>query len=256
MIYHYNEVPIFYEVQGDGPIMVLLHGFLESSTMWESIVPELINTNTIIYMDLPGHGKSGVLNEVHTMEMMAAVVYSLLKSLGVHEATFVGHSMGGYVCLALVEKYPEMIEHLVLLNSTTYADSQERKIQRERALQFMGKEKDTIISLAITNLFSTEARSKYSKEIEGMKKEALQFPTQGITAAIRGMKDRKDRTQVLKSFSNNKTIVCGSTDPIVPLSISEKMARETGADFKILEGSHMSWLENRAEIVKMLHFIE
>ncbi|MDC8002622.1 alpha/beta hydrolase [Aureisphaera galaxeae] len=256
MIYHYNEVPIFYEQTGTGPAIVLLHGFLESSTMWEEIVSALSGKYTFIYIDLPGHGKSGVIDEVHTMELMANVVYQLLNHLNLKNASFVGHSMGGYIALALAEKHTTLINHLVLLNSTTFADSADRKKQRDRALRFIEADKDTIVSMAISNLFYPEVRNTYASEIKKLKEEALQFPTEGIMAAIRGMKDRKDRTDVFKNFPGEKTIVCGSKDPVVPLSVSKEMAKATGVTLKILDGSHMSWIENRSEIVKIVHFIE
>ncbi len=256
MIYHYHEVPIFYEVIGTGPVMVLLHGFLESSSMWKEIAPILSENHTIIYIDLPGHGKSEVIDTVHSMELMADVVYELLKHEKIEKAKLVGHSMGGYVALALLEKHSDIIEHLVLLNSTTYMDSDHRKQQRERALRFIEKEKDIVISMAISNLFSPEARITYTSEIEKLKEEALIFPIEGITAAIRGMKDRKDRTKLMRVFNKKKTLICGDKDPIVPLEISKAISKETHADLKILDGSHMSWIENKEEIVKILHLIE
>jgi pimeloyl-ACP methyl ester carboxylesterase len=117
--------------------MLLLHGFLESSTIWSTIVPELSKYNTLVILDLPGHGKSGCIAETHSMELMAEVVHSLLKFLKIKSVSFVGHSMGGYVALAFAEKYEHNIERLVLLNSTTNEDSTERKRNRERSLNII-----------------------------------------------------------------------------------------------------------------------
>ncbi len=256
MIYHYHDTPIFYEVQGTGPTLVLLHGFLESISMWSVIGKSLSEKYTVVTIDLPGHGKSGVITETHSMELMADVTYQILQHLGIKEMTLVGHSMGGYVALALAEANPETITHLILLNSTSQNDSPDRKKQRERALKFIEREKDMIVSMAINNLFSPEVREKYVLEIEQLKQEALTFPTEGIMAAIRGMKERKDRTYILKEFPKRKTLICGRKDPIIPFSASKTVSKMTQTALKILDGSHMSWIENRDEIVKILHFID
>lgn len=256
MIYHFHQTPIFYESKGQGPAIVLLHGFLESSTMWKDITPTLSNTKQVITIDLPGHGKSGCIEDIHTMELMALIVTALLTSIHITEYALVGHSMGGYVALAMVEQAPKAIRNLTLLNSTTHKDSDTRKVNRDRALRFMHKEKNTIISMALANLFTEENRTRFATQIEQLKKEALAFPSEGITAAIKGMRDREDRTHVLENFSKKKLLIAGKSDPIVPVDISEEIATTCHAELIILDGGHMSWMENAAEIVKIMRFIE
>ncbi len=204
MIFHYQNTPIYYKTFGEGPAMVLLHGFLESSTMWERLIPQLSKNNFVVAIDLPGHGKSGVISEVHSMELMATVVDALIQSLQITTATFVGHSMGGYVALAFTELFPEKVKKLFLLNSTPVADSEERKENRDRALAIIDKNPEAYISMAIGNLFADSSREAFSAEIETMKREAFSFPVEGIKAAIKGMRDRKDRTLILKNFKGGK----------------------------------------------------
>jgi len=256
MIYHFNEVPIFYEVTGEGPHMLLLHGFLESSTIWSTIVPELSGDNTMVTLDLPGHGKSGCIAETHSMELMAEVIYSLLKYLKIKSVSFVGHSMGGYVALAFAEKYEHKIGSLVLLNSTTKTDSAVRKRNRERALNIISVNKRAFINMTIAHLFVESSRERYVSEFAGLTKEAFTFPTEGIMAVIRGMKERKDRARILENFRRDKYVICGEEDPVVPITVSKEIALTTHSKLIILQGGHMSWLENKDEIVKILHFIE
>lgn len=110
--------------------------------------------------------------------------------------------------------------------------------------------------MAISNLFSEVSKNKHTSEIEDLKKEALQFPLTGIQAAIRGMIDRKDRTDVLANFNRKKVMVCGKEDPIMPMSDSTAISKTTNTELIQLEGGHMSWLENTQEIYKILHLIE
>jgi len=256
MIYHYKEVPVFYNLSGSGPVMVLLHGFLESSTMWSRFVPKLSGNKTILTIDLPGHGKSGCIAKTHSMELMATVVFSLLNYLKIEKASFVGHSMGGYVVLAFAEAYKQKATCLVLINSTSEEDSLERKLNRERALKLISKNKAAFINLAIPHLFTEESQLKYTQKISDLKKEAHTFSVAGIVAAIRGMKDRKDRTELLENFKNKKYIICGEDDPIVSVSTSKKIARTTHSELLLLQGGHMSWIENELEVLQVLHLID
>ncbi len=219
-------------------------------------MPELMKTYTVVILDLPGHGQSGVFGAVHSMEFMAEAIQQLLSELKFESFILVGHSMGGYVALAYAEKYPNQISKLILLNSTSQSDSAERKLNRNRAIKLLAQEKTGFIGMAISNLFSEHSRKHYAKDIERLKLEAMQFSTEGIIANIKGMRDRKDRTLVLKNFQHPKWIVSGTDDPIVTLEQSKLLSKNTQSTLKIVQGSHMSWLENKEEIVKMLHFIE
>ncbi len=256
MIFHYRETPIYYERQGEGPTVVLIHGFLESTTMWHPFLPALSKRRNVVCIDLPGHGQSGCLEETHTMELMADVVISLLESLNIESASFVGHSMGGYVALAIAEFSPEIINTLALMNSTTEADSEERKRNRDRALEALDENPNLFLGLAIGNLFSPENRIRYTQEISRLKEEAMQFPLVGIKAALKGMKLRKDRTEVLRELSSDKIMISATADPIVPFKRSEELANSTESRLISLPGGHMSHMEAHGEIVKILHFIE
>tara|TARA_R100000306_G_scaffold5273_2_gene7696 strand:+ start:7753 stop:8523 length:771 start_codon:yes stop_codon:yes gene_type:complete len=256
MTHTFKNTPIYYNVTGSGPAMVLLHGFLESSTMWDKYILSLSKKYTVITTDLPGHGKSEIVSETHSMQLMAEIVKSVLNELNIESAIFIGHSMGGYVALAYTELFPDEVEKLILLNSTPTADSEERKQNRRRALKVLDHNAEAFISMAIMNLFSENSKKKFTSEIEALKKEALQFPVAGIQAAIRGMIDRKDRTDVLANFDKEKVMVCGNEDPIMSISDSKKNSEKTNTQLIQLEGGHMSWLENADEMHKILHFIE
>jgi len=103
----YKNIPINYAFKGKGSAIVLLHGFLENSSMWKGIILGLSKRNKVITVDLFGHGKTENLGYIHTMEEQATMVRSVLKSLNIRKATLIGHSMGGYVALAFAELFPK-----------------------------------------------------------------------------------------------------------------------------------------------------
>ena len=256
MIFNHNNIPIHYQVTGSGPSIVLLHGFLESSIMWNRLVALLAKKNTVVTIDLPGHGSSGCIDEIHSMELMAETIYQIIDELNLDQISIVGHSMGGYVALAFTELYESRVATLVLLNSTTIGDSIDIQNNRDRAIRLMRKNPDLYIGMAIPNLFAENNRKQFRNEIDVLKKEALTFPHEGIVAMLKGMKIRKDRTSVMKKFKGRKFMICGIQDPIFNISDMEKLSIASESMLFKVEGGHMSVNENWLEIVKIMHFID
>ena len=104
--------------------VVLLHGYLESMLVWDEFIPLIYKSLRVVTIDIPGHGISQVKGEIHTMDYLSDVVADALKVLAIDKAYIVGHSMGGYVALAVCERHPEVVEGVVLLHSTPNADSE------------------------------------------------------------------------------------------------------------------------------------
>lgn len=256
MIQMYKNTPLFYSSVGSGNPILLLHGFLESSRIWEPFIKELSEKRQVITIDLPGHGRSGTIEETHTMELMADAVYSVLEVLNIKAITLVGHSMGGYVSLAFCKKFPILTKGLVLLNSTPEPDNEERRKNRDRAIKVIRKNKDAYISMAISNLVSEKNKELFTTALEKLKKEALELSEDGITAALRGMKIRTDNTSTLLFYNGPKYIIAGINDPVLKFSEVELVANTTNSNFLPLSGGHLSFIENKNEIKKFLHFID
>ena len=257
MTINFKETEIHFEDYGFGKAVVLLHGFLENSTMWDNFIPIFSKKNRIITIDLLGHGQTGCIGYVHSMELMAECVNRVLEHLEIDDALLIGHSMGGYVALAFAELYPEKINGLCLMNSTAAADSEERKLNRDRAIKAVKQNPGTFISMSVANLFAEDNRKKFSKEIDEVKKEALKMPVQGVVAALEGMKERKDRSGLFSTVSYKKMIVIGEKDPVLDYkTVIDQMSSNTIEIVQFSDG-HMSHIENKNELsYKLIHFIE
>ncbi|SHI87306.1 Pimeloyl-ACP methyl ester carboxylesterase [Mesonia phycicola] len=251
----YKNIQIAFTTEGKGESIVLLHGFLESSAIWRAITPILIKNHQVISIDLLGHGASQRLGYIHTMEEMAQTVHQVLLHLKVNKASFVGHSMGGYVALAFAELFPKKTEKLILLNSTSEADSVERKENRDRAKRLIKQNKDAFVSMAIKNLFAEETKEKFPEEIKQLLIEAKKIPVENIIATVEGLKNRKDRTEVLQNFKGKKMILAGKSDPVVPFMAIEKLAEQTNTELVSFSNGHMSYLENTEELINTLNNI-
>ena len=248
----YKNTKISYSDTGKGNAIVLLHGFLENQTMWQDLALELSKKHRIITIDLLGHGETECLGYVHSMEINADVIQAVLSKLRIRKATFVGHSMGGYVALAFAELYPESMRALVLLNSTSYADSEVRKANRDRAIKAVKKDCTTFIRFSIANLFSPDNRERLIEEIEQVKVAALRTPLQGIVASLEGMKIRKDRETLLHSATYPILLILGEKDPVLNYEDRLKQIENTTVKFVAFPDGHMSHIENREELKKVL----
>jgi pimeloyl-ACP methyl ester carboxylesterase len=248
----YKNTKISYSDVGKGTAIVLLHGFLENATMWNSYKASFSEKYRVITIDLLGHGNSECLGYVHTMEDQADMVHAVLHHLKIRKAIFVGHSMGGYVALAFAELYPENTKGFVLLNSTTYADDHERKINRNRAIKMAHKEYASLVQISIANLFSIDNRENFILEIEQVKKEALKTPLQGYIAAQEGMKLRKNKEHLLYLTAYPKLLILGKKDGVLNYDDNIKQIEDTNVQLISFPDGHMSHIENREELEKVL----
>ncbi|WP_026706026.1 alpha/beta fold hydrolase [Flavobacterium soli] len=248
----YKNTKISFTDSGKGTAVVLLHGFLENSKMWDYFIPELTQKYRAITIDLLGHGNTEPMGYVHSMEDNADVVHAVLSELKIRKAVFVGHSMGGYVALAFAELYADNVKGLVLLNSTSRADSDERKTNRDRAIKAVKQNYNNFVRLSIANLFSENNREKLESEIENVKTEALKTPLQGIVASLEGMKIRKDREVILHFAQFPILLVLGKNDPVLNYEESIEQIENTEVKLLTFPDGHMSHIENRDDLKKSL----
>lgn len=248
----FKNTSIAYSDTGKGTAIVLLHGFLENQKMWDNHIASFAKKNRVITIDLLGHGETECLGYIHSMEDNADAVHSVLAELRIRKAIFVGHSMGGYVALAFAEMYPEAVKGLVLLNSTSKADSDERKINRDRAIKAVKQSYITFVSLAIANLFSENNRERLVEEIENTKKEALKTPLQAIVASLEGMKIRADREVLLHLTSFPKMLILGEKDPVLDYEETKVQTKNTDVELITFPDGHMSHIENQDELTTVL----
>ena len=248
----YKNISINYSDTGKGTAIVMLHGFLENSTMWDFFLGEFSKKYRVITIDLLGHVETGCLGYVHYMEDMADAVHAVLHELRIRKAIFLGHSMGGYVALAFAELYPDMVKGIALQNSSSRADSDEKKTNRDRAIKAVKQNYTAFVRMSIANLFSEDNREKYAEEIEALREEALKTPLQGIIAALEGMKVRKDREVILHFAPYPKLLVLGRQDQ--SLVYEEHADQVDGTDVKLVTypHGHMSHIESRDELLKEL----
>lgn len=250
--FNHKNTEIYYTDSGKGKTIFLLHGFLEDHFMWNELQTLLSKRYRVIAVDLMGHGKSECMGYVHTMEDQADVLFALISQLRLRKIDFIGHSMGGYIALAFAELYPEYVRSLVLLNSSSLADSEDKKINRDRAIEVVKKNSNSFIRMATQNLFDKASHEKFPEKIEAFTQRALKTPLQGVIASLEGMKVRIDREALLHFGPYPKMIIAAENDSIIPLEDIKNQVQDTEVELHIVKGGHVSTIESFDEIATII----
>ena len=226
--------------------VVLLHGYMASMVVWDDFVPLLRDKVRVVTLDLPGHGVSTVVGEVHSMEFLARCVADAMSALGIERYSVVGHSMGGYVALAFCARYPEQLDGLVLLSSTPNPDTEAKRENRRReiALVRAGK-KDALARVAPEAGFAEQNRRRLRSYIDDLTECVHITEDDGIVALLGGMMERADQNEMLRKSTVPQLFILGKKDGYIPVEVAEEIvANHPQAQVAWLEESgHMGFIE-------------
>jgi pimeloyl-ACP methyl ester carboxylesterase len=250
----FKKVRVAFSDTGKGRVLVLLHGFLGSREIWTEFVKKLSKRFRVITIDLPGHGKTPSIGYYHSMELLAQSVKAVLDQVGVRRYVIAGHSMGGYAALAFAELYPENVAGLCLFHSTSYADGEEKKKDRDRVIRLVKKEHKHYVAEVATTLFNPDNLNKIPEEVEKVRRIASSTSKQAIINSLEGMKERKNRDMILKHADYPVLFIIGKKDGVIPY---ESMYPQIGMCrypfVLMLENSgHMGFYEAPKETIKEL----
>lgn len=250
----YKGAKIVYNTMGTGNTIVLLHGFLENLTMWDDFAAKLSTTNKVITIDLPGFGKSEVISNNHSMSTMANAVAAVIKNEKVTKCTLVGHSMGGYVTLAFAKLFEEKLSGIVLFHSQAGAENQEMKRNRDRTIKLVEQNHGSYISNFIPLLFTPENEVKYSYKIKQIIKQSLLTTNEGIIAALAGMRDREDLTELLSKLHIPVLFIAGKQDARIPLEkvVSQLILPKISESLILSDVGHMGFIEAKDTTFKSI----
>ena len=256
--FNYNNQQIAYTKQGMGNVVVLLHGFGEDGSIWDYQVDFLKNIYTVIVIDLPGSGRSKIgswqlfvdemekVDNLSTIEFYADCLYALLQQLSIAECVLLGHSLGGYITLAFAEKYGNILNGFGLIHSTAFADSDEKKTNRQRSIGLMEEYGSyQFLKTTIPNLFSSNYKITTPNKMIALIEAGKDFEVITLQNYFRAMMNRLDRTAVLKNSNVPVLFIIGIDDVAVPIKDSLQQSHMPNCSYiHILENvGHMGMLE-------------
>jgi pimeloyl-ACP methyl ester carboxylesterase len=248
----FQNKSISYTIAGEGPCLVLLHGFPMDQRVWEKTSMHLSAYYKTICVDLPGFGQSDILDEIHSMSLMAQAVQAVLVYEKIEKCVLVGHSMGGYVSLEFASQFPEMLKGLILLHSQAAADDETAQANRNNAIRVVTENLEAFINPFIDGLFSDDFSQVHPEKIGFIKEICQSQKVEAIVAALAGMRDRADQIELLKRIQVPVLFILGKEDKRMPfVKIMSQAALPEHAELLILDKvAHFGFME-KPQIVGM-----
>ena len=255
----YQDLNTHYYRHGSGQPVVLLHGFGEDSSIFNNQVEALKDICEVFVPDLPGSGTSGLLTKGAgsnvTLTDYADWLHALLQHLKLQQVIVLGHSMGGYIALAYAEKYGHNLKGFGLLHSTAFADSEEKKDTRLKAIKIIEAYGSySFLKSTIPNLFAAGFKQQHPNVVSDLIEKGSSFSPMALVQYYQMMIDRPDRTHVLKELTIPVLFIVGTEDIAAPMDDLMKQVHLPALCYvHILQAvGHMGMLEATTDFNKHL----
>jgi len=211
-----------YSRMANNPTLLFLHGFAESREIWTEFTHDFPAEYQLLAPNFPGYGSHDApLAADYSMEALGEFIKEELERAAASQAVLVGHSMGGYAALAFAEKYPAQVAGLVLFHSSALPDDENKKANRDKNISFVerhGVEK--FMSTFIRPLFANSNEQTMMNERRHLEEMGINTPHPSVLAGMQAMRDRPDRTEVLRKATFPVLFIVGKEDLAVTLDTS------------------------------------
>jgi len=217
---------IEFEERGEGKPVVLLHAFPLSREMWNAQVEALEAEGCrVIVPDLRGFGESHNFSDINTMEDMAQDIFEILETLKIERAIICGLSMGGYITVNFLKKFPEKIAALILCDTNANGDTEDAREARFNLIEKIETEgAQALIDEMLPKLICENTKANKKELVAEIEQMFNKVNPQAAVAALRGLAARRDNTDLLDKISVPTLLIFGEEDKVTHLEAAEKMA--------------------------------
>ncbi|CAN5545883.1 alpha/beta fold hydrolase [soil metagenome] len=257
---HVNGVSICYNDLGTGGTpLIFIHGFPFDKSMWKEQFEFFKEKQRVITYDIRGFGKSTSNDDEAGMALYADDLVKMLDALQIQKVIACGLSMGGYILLDAVSRYPERFEAIVLSDTQCIADSTEGKEKRYKTIEMIKAEGlNNFAEGFVKNVFCTESLEHKKDEVEKIKQVVLGTRKETVISALMALANRNERCTDLSNIDIPTLILCGEEDKLTPPAQSEFMhAHIANSKLTIIDGAaHLANIEQHEKFnVSMKEFI-
>lgn len=247
---------IAFEEHGSGNPIILLHAFPLSRRMWKPNINSLVKNNyRVIAPDLRGFGESTNFADINSMEVLAQDVAELTENLKIKKLVLGGLSMGGYVAFEFFRLFPQKIAALVLCDTDSAADTNEK---RESRYEMIDKIEESGAQALIENmlpvLISDFTKTNNVKLVNELEQMFALADRQALIAALRGMAERENHNDLSNSINIPTLLIYGEDDSITDLDVARSLQnRIPSSSLSVIKNAgHYSNLEQPEQFDEIL----
>lgn len=235
---------LHYIRKGSGEIIVLIHGFLGSIAIFDKIIAPLTDRFDVIAIDLPGHGKSEIPEGEYTIDRYVEEIFEVLTAELVDKAYWIGHSMGGYITLAAIERQQTHIKKAVLMYSSDLPDNPDQIKKRTKQQQEITEDGvGAFVDGVIDNFLAPDAKTE---DILFAKEVAHEAKAEGLVAALDAMKSRKNQQNLLQTTTTPILIIEGEQDKVVsPIETNNENVKKVKTNT-----GHLGMIEDPQNVIR------
>lgn len=252
-----NDITVSYNDEGENgaPVIIFIHGFPFNKSMWNKQLKVLKENYRVIAYDVRGHGDSDSGTGDFSIDLFADDLIGFMDVQKIDRAMLCGLSMGGYIALNAIERYPDRFDALILSDTSCLADTTEIKEKRLKTIESI--KKNGVAKFAdesIKNLFALESLSTKEKEIALVREMILNISKESLLKTLRAFYERKETCSKLNDINVPVLILVGKEDKITPPEAAQLMHEkiEDSVLYIIEHVAHLSNIENPIEFNKQI----
>jgi 3-oxoadipate enol-lactonase len=250
-----GDAEIAYLKLGAGPPVILLHAFPAHHAMWEPAVQVLASRYSVILPDLRGHGDSGVGEGPATMAKHAADLVKICDQENLGRAVFAGISIGGYILFEFWRRFRGRVAGLVLCNTRAQADSPQGRASRlQTAADVLEKGTEPFVDGLLPRLIGRTTQQTRPDRLAQARAMAMKMSPEDVSLVQRGMAERPDSVEMLKTINVPVLVIAGEEDVVTPVADAEFMRQIVpGAQLKVIpRAGHFAVWEQPEEAGRLL----
>jgi len=248
-----NGIEINYAIEGEGPVVTFSHSLGCNLSMWDAQAAALRGRYRVLRFDTRGHGQSGAPAGAYTLEQLAEDVHGLLGGLGIARTHFVGLSMGGMIGQIFALTYPEMVQSLVLCDTTSRYPAAAAPVWQDRIKTVEAKGMEPLVEPTLGRWFTAPFRARRPDLMEQVGAMIRATPAQGYVGCCHAI-PKINATDRLGAVACPALVIVGEEDPGTPVEMARDIqAALPAAELAILSrASHLSNVEQPGEFNRVL----
>jgi len=250
-----GDAEIVYWILGGGPTIVLLHPFPANHEFWMPVAEELSSRYRLILPDLRGHGESEVGEGPATMAKHAADLLRVMDDAKVSRAPLMGVSIGGYILFEFWRKHRERVAALGLCNTKAPADNTEARTGRlEAANDVLERGTEPFLQSMVSRVLAKTLPETRPDLVQGALRMMRLMSPEDIAQVQRGMAERPDSLDTLKTINVPTLLVTGGEDTLTGINEAELMRQHIAeSQLRVIpKAGHYAPWEQPAEAARLL----